>query len=643
LARWAETERPKAQLHGQSVETPYLLGLHFYQQAYPHIAEELWLWDLEQRQGHWALMSRKDLANLYLQQKRYQEAEELTRPYRSSEDKSLRRLYFLSLYWQREDRAALEELLNWGDQDFTNWETMENLLYQGVVNLRLGRGAGAASLWLLFSQYWENNLHSRAASFFREDPERYTHFDTDQALWMKAKSSWVSGARGDAWSFLSQLAERNPPWFTQGMVLAEWSYWAREMNRTRTGLSWLSKDWDSSYRKSYAYGRLQARARNHSGAVGAFTRSLELTQDPGLRDSSLLYLLRSAREVGIERLIQVLEEFWPSRLSSLDDFWDETRVSLVSRRDWRALGQLTPFLENWASPWVQWEWAFWQQYWPQQADITPPSDYSDPYNIGQAVGLLSSPVLAVPAEGERYYEEDWRPETVQERELAAYVRYGFWPEAFRLLKAQKDELDLAARWTMIRSFETYQLYHYSISLWQDLWNQGERSAEVFRGLFPRAFQQEIEAAAEDAGLPTALLYGLVREESRFNPKAGSHAGAQGLSQLMPATAEDVARRIRIQDYDVHLPADNLRIGAWYLAHRLDQFGNGSKALMAYNAGSGRVRRWERGWGMLTPQQYVLAIPIKETRRYVQKVLVSALWYSKLYGFEDPKSIIRAVF
>jgi soluble lytic murein transglycosylase len=647
--------RPLGQLHGHNAETPYLLGKHFYQQAYPHIAEELWRWDVENRQGPWVDRSREDLVELYLQQRRYAEAEELALPFRSSEDKGPRRLFFRSLYWQRKNQEAIAELSKWGSFDFTAWETMENLLFEGVVKIRAAEVAGlstgdsplpaegAQALWQLYSRYWETNLHDRGASFFAEDPARYEFFGPDQALWIQAKSAWVRGEKEEAWDLVTDLAGVNPPWFTQGMVLAEWSYWTREQGETRSGISWLEDIWDTGYRRSYGYGRMQARSRNHPQAVQAYLKSLAFTQDPGLRDSSLLYLLESAREMSWDRLISLLGEYSPSNPNRFDDFWDEIRVELVSDRSWATLKRLGPFLKVWASSWVQAEWAFWQQYWPESTDLSPLEDYSNPYNIAVAVGDLSAPVLNLPEEGVSHFQEEWRPQSALEEELAAYLRYGFWTRAFRILKDQKEAFGLSLRWTLIRSFEEHQQNHYAISLWQDLWDEGYRSAEVFRGLFPLAFQEEITAAAQEAGLPVSLLYGLVREESRFNPKAGSHAGAQGLSQLMPATAADVARRIKLQDYDVHVPQDNLKIGAWYLAHRLDQFGNGAKALMAYNAGSGRVRRWEREWAALTPRQYLLAVPIKETRRYVQKVLVSALWYSKLYGFEDPGSIIRTVF
>ena len=117
----------------------------------------------------------------------------------------------------------------------------------------------------------------------------------------------------------------------------------------------------------------------------------------------------------------------------------------------------------------------------------------------------------------------------------------------------------------------------------------------------RAWADQIDAAAARHGLDPRLLAALVRAESGFRPEARSHAGAVGLTQLMPATA----RGLGVDPYD---PIENLDGGARYLKSMLDRFGSTSSALAAYNAGPGRV---ERAGGV--PQ-------IPETQAYVPKVL-----------------------
>lgn len=113
----------------------------------------------------------------------------------------------------------------------------------------------------------------------------------------------------------------------------------------------------------------------------------------------------------------------------------------------------------------------------------------------------------------------------------------------------------------------------------------------------------IEQAATEAGVDPALLASLVQHESNFDPEAGSHAGAIGLAQLMPGTAQGLG-------VDPHDPMDNLRGGARYLKTQLDRFGSPELALAAYNAGPNRVAQ-------------AGGIPrIAETQAYVPRVMAT---------------------
>ena len=127
----------------------------------------------------------------------------------------------------------------------------------------------------------------------------------------------------------------------------------------------------------------------------------------------------------------------------------------------------------------------------------------------------------------------------------------------------------------------------------------------------------------------AMLYGIARQESEFNWRARSRAGARGLMQIMPATAKMVARD---HAYPFALkrltedPVYSAQLGSAFLADLLDRFG-GSYVLTiaAYNAGPGRVGQWIERFGDprdpgVDPIDWVESIPFDETRNYVQRVL-----------------------
>jgi peptidoglycan lytic transglycosylase len=127
----------------------------------------------------------------------------------------------------------------------------------------------------------------------------------------------------------------------------------------------------------------------------------------------------------------------------------------------------------------------------------------------------------------------------------------------------------------------------------------------------------------------ALVYGLSRQESEFDPTAGSRVGAQGLMQLMPGTAKLIAKQYGLPYVPAKLtgdPAYNVRLGAAHLGDLIQEFrGSYVLTLAAYNAGPGRSREWveEHGdprSGRIDPIDWVEMIPFTETRNYVQKVM-----------------------
>ena len=151
--------------------------------------------------------------------------------------------------------------------------------------------------------------------------------------------------------------------------------------------------------------------------------------------------------------------------------------------------------------------------------------------------------------------------------------------------------------------------------------------------YPTPFEAQIEAAARDNGLDAALLYGLARQESRFVTDIVSSSGAVGIMQLMPPTARWIARKTGSDDRSLRLsdPADNARLGGWYLRYVLDRF-DGLPVLgaAAYNAGPKRVQAW-RASVPLEGAVYAETIPFSETRDYVKKVLANAMFYEARLG------------
>ena len=106
---------------------------------------------------------------------------------------------------------------------------------------------------------------------------------------------------------------------------------------------------------------------------------------------------------------------------------------------------------------------------------------------------------------------------------------------------------------------------------------------------------------------------------------------------------EVARLLKLENPDLRDPAQNLRIGARHLARLRNRFQDLPRALLAYNAGAGRMRSWERSSAGLAADLLVEAVPYAETRRYVRKILVSAVHYGELYYGLAPEDTVRLFY
>jgi soluble lytic murein transglycosylase len=157
-----------------------------------------------------------------------------------------------------------------------------------------------------------------------------------------------------------------------------------------------------------------------------------------------------------------------------------------------------------------------------------------------------------------------------------------------------------------------------------------RTLHDFSVRYPVPFREAVRVSARQVQLDEAWVYGVMRQESRFQTEVRSSAGALGLMQLMPATAKWVAQRIGMANFQQSMVTDietNIRLGTYYLRYVYDLLDSSPVlASAAYNAGPGRARQW-RAASPMEGAVYAESIPINETRDYVKKVLANAAYYA----------------
>jgi soluble lytic murein transglycosylase len=148
-----------------------------------------------------------------------------------------------------------------------------------------------------------------------------------------------------------------------------------------------------------------------------------------------------------------------------------------------------------------------------------------------------------------------------------------------------------------------------------------------RTRYPLEYEHILRVHGQNHDLDPALLAAVVYVESRFDPDAESEAGAIGLMQLLPETAEGIALRTggdRFVVADLRDPELNVRYGSWYLDHLLDRYGSKELALAAYHAGQGNVDEWRRAGSRIV---------FPETRAYVRDVIELERVYRRVYADE----------
>jgi soluble lytic murein transglycosylase len=202
------------------------------------------------------------------------------------------------------------------------------------------------------------------------------------------------------------------------------------------------------------------------------------------------------------------------------------------------------------------------------------------------------------------------------------LRFEAAREWFEVIKNLSDQEQLAAsHWMMSKG-----IYDRAIGAAERTKNDHDLSLR-----YQNPYASALNAAAKNETLEPALVAALSRQESRFAADIVSSAGAVGLMQLMPNTARWVAKQLgkTYSKEQLIIPEQNAIYGTYYL-RTITQGLHGSYVLglAAYNAGPGRAKAWQ-GERSIEGAAYAESIPFNETRDYVKKVLVGAMWINSL--------------
>ncbi len=167
---------------------------------------------------------------------------------------------------------------------------------------------------------------------------------------------------------------------------------------------------------------------------------------------------------------------------------------------------------------------------------------------------------------------------------------------------------------------------------------------ILRLVYPAPWPNEVNYYAMQYGADPAMVYAMMRQESAFDPEAGSSAGAFGLTQVIPGTAREIARALGKAPFefgDLARPNIAIQFGAYYLGGQLRNFdANPYHALAAYNGGGGNASRWIRAAGGPDIDRFYEEVDFGETKLYLRLVLQNYAWYRHLYGGATRPALTR---
>lgn len=160
----------------------------------------------------------------------------------------------------------------------------------------------------------------------------------------------------------------------------------------------------------------------------------------------------------------------------------------------------------------------------------------------------------------------------------------------------------------------------------------DKSDLRWRLVYPQNYLKQVKKYTALTQNNEALIMAILREESYFNTKAQSNAGAMGLMQLMPETAQEIASHNKIPLESIYLinPEINIKLGNLYYSELKKALNNEVAAIAAYNGGIGAVTNWKNKLNYSDVDEFVVKIPYEETQYYIEKIFGSYWNYTRIY-------------
>ncbi len=417
-----------------------------------------------------------------------------------------------------------------------------------------------------------------------------------------------------------------------------------------------------------------------SDALFAFENAMKAAVKELDYDTALWYYLSATRETSSRSAITALQDFsstWNDPYY-FDDFLEDLAFQLLDNENYKGFFGLYEIIENHISPVSLSKYAYISALLINENYVTVEGKSKEnavtealktAYNAQDGslyYRMMASVMLEIPSNSvlNDLLKREQKNEKVFDAEfeyiLIELAQRGFAQEAYDLYAKNAtlvsvDTAILLSRQLALENNPTIEnnfdnnFYPESLRIASQAFSQSEKNIpkEDMMLLYPRYYTEYVTQVSEVYDLEELIIYAIMRSESFFDHDVMSWAGAVGLTQLMPTTAGDVARKLKVRDYDLHNARQNIDFGMFYFDELIPREGVDNsilRALFAYNAGITNVRRWNREFPELldTPELFLEKIPFAETREYGRKVLSAAVMYGLLYYDMEVEEVVNAI-
>jgi len=414
-------------------------------------------------------------------------------------------------------------------------------------------------------------------------------------------------------------------------------------------------------------GRIRRQQGKHGEAAALFTRALALTPDPVQKDACIWYILSSTFTEKPEN-VPALIKTYANRWNNDDDFYDildrlscylaaekkwddmaDVFTAIRSGKDGATIARLAYLLGRAVS-----------LGYVSIRGMTARDFYTIAYEKGDASfyyrALAASRLgkTVIPAETQSARKAEPAPRGDELEFFVKFFEFGARLYAMPYLRENADRYTRQELRILAVTFAGSGRYLESIQITgifmrRDNYVMETADLELY---YPKPFAALIEKHANANKIHPYVLLGLIRTESAFIPDIGSHAGAVGLAQIMPATGREVAASIKKRggpdfaadgEIDLTDPEINVHMGAFYLRDLTDTLGSPMLALLGYNGGPARIRRLRRAAPSLPEDIFIETVSITETRNYGKRVMAAAAAYGYLYYGMSMHEVVSSIF